>query len=572
MYKRLLITPLLILALTRYAIAQPHILDKPITFECHQQPISHVLDMISSAGDFYFSYSSVLFNKDSLITLPKQTRSVRQILDLLFHGHLQYLEDGRYLILLPANSKTTQTLPEDRRYQISGTILDQRTGEPLFNVSVYDPTELSGTMSKKDGSFTVHVKNKGWPVVLAVSKEAYIDTIIQLQPGSSRDLTISISPDAFLPKALLLSTHPHWTDDSIRIHYQKDSLDTTAQNLVPGVEATGFGRILLSYRLRVQSVNLNKIFIQRPVQLSLVPGLSTNGPLNSQVTNKFSINLVGGYSAGLAGIELGGVFNIDKKSVAGLQAAGVVNIVGGPVHGVQLAGVYNKDLDSASGLQAAGVANTARQIKGIQLAGVRNQAGKVEGFQAAGVLNQTHYLKGVQLGVINIADTSEGLSIGLINIVHHGIHEVSFYADEWSPLNVAFRSGTPKLYSILFAGMNPDHDRRSYYYGYGLGHQFPVSRHLTLRPELSVLQLSPASWRNFDKGAFLARFNIDLRWQPTKNFGLSAGPSFTLYNPQKDYYIGSHPYEPLPQGYSTFHIAHSDASAWIGWRLAVNLF
>jgi hypothetical protein len=49
-----------------------------------------------------------------------------------------------------------------------------------------------------------------------------------------------------------------------------------------------------------------------------------------------------------------------------------------------------------------------------------------------------------QLAREDIADTSNGLSIGLINIVHHGMHELSVYSDEWSSLNVAFRSGNPK--------------------------------------------------------------------------------------------------------------------------------
>ena len=295
---------------------------------------------------------------------------------------------------------------------------------------------------------------------------------------------------------------------------------------------------------------------QRPVQLSFLPGWGTNGPLNIRETNKFSLNLVGGSSAGLDGVELGGVFNIEKKSVKGVQLAGVVNIVG----------------DSVAGVQAAGVANTAKQLKGIQLSGVYSGADKVEGVQIAGVVNRTHYLKGVQIGVINIADSSDGVSVGLINIVHHGMHELSVYADEWSSLNLAFRTGTSKFYSILFAGLNPSHNRRSYYYGYGVGHQFTFTGQLSLRPELSVMQVSPVDWHNFNNGTFLTRFNLDIHWQPTKDFGLSAGPSFTFYNPQKTFNVGNQVYDPLPHGYSTFHFAKSDAIGWIGWRVAVSLF
>jgi hypothetical protein len=578
-----LITSLLLLTFTGSATAQTSILSTPITFECREQRIGHVLELISATGNFYFSYAGTLFNKDSLVTIPSQTRSVRQLLDLLFHGRLKYLEDGRYLILLPAANKTIQAFPDDddRRRVISGIILDERTGRRLADVSVYDPAELTAAMSKKDGAFTVRVKNKGWPVLLAVSKEAYIDTIIQLWPGSCSDLTISISPDAFPPKALLLSTHPQGSGDSIRIEYLMDSLDAAGKNLVPGVEATGFARILLSYHLRMQSLNLKKVFIRRPIQLSLVPGLSTNGPLNSQVTNKVSINIIGGYEAGLTGAELAGVFNIDKKKVTGIQAAGVLNVAGGAVSGVQLAGVCNKDLDSVHGFQAAGIINMAKKIGGVQMAPI-NHADTVKGLQY-GYLNYTRQLKGMQLGVINysrdlrgmqwgfinIADSSEGISLGPINIIRHGgLHELSFYADELSPLNLAFRSGTRRAYGIVYAGVNPGEQRRVYYGGFGYGFQFPVSQSLALRTEFTIGQLSPFNLHNFN-GNGIWRLNFDLHWQAVRNLAVSFGPSFNLLDPT---IVGGIRYQPLPHGYHTIQMGESHLTGWIGWHVAVNLF
>lgn len=590
-----LLTIALLTALTRFAIAQTTILNTPITFECRQQPLGHVLDIIAATGNFYFSYSGTLFNKDSLVTLPAQTRSVRQLLDLLFHGRFQYLEDGRYLILLPATNKTAQALSEDRRYLISGTILDERTGQPLIDVSVYDPAELAATMSKKDGRFSVRIKNKGKPIVLAISKQAYIDTIIQLPPGASRDLTISISPDAFPPKALLLSTQPDWSDDSIHIEYPGDSLNITFKNLIPGVETTRFARIVLSYRLRVQSLNVKKLFVQRPIQLSFIPGWSTNGPLNSQVTNKFSINVIGGYEAGLKGVELGGAFNIDKNKVTGVQAAGVINVVGGPVYGVQLAGVCNKDLDSLHGFQAAGAINMAKTVNGMQLAvintakivegvqaGVINLADSIRGFQFGyfnhatqtkgvqwSLINHTRHLRGLQWGLINIADTSEGVSFGPINIIKHGgLHELSFYADELSPLNLAFRSGTRKAYGIIYGGVNPDDKRRVYYGGLGYGLQSSISHALAIRTEFTVGALSPFNLHNFTSNG-IWRFNLDLHWQPAKNFAITFGPSLNLLDPN---IVNGVPYNPLPDGYATTRIGAGHLTSWIGWHVAINLF
>ena len=571
----LLLLTILMESLPGRLAAQTSILNRTITFECRQEPLGHVLELISQAGNFYFSYASLLINKDSLITLPQQTKPIRQFLDQLFKGRLQYREDGRYLILLPAIDKNTSPPTAiDKRFIISGTILDQRSQTGIADVSIYDPEQLIATLSRKDGSFTIRVRNKDWPIILTVSKEAYLDTIIELQPGSTHDLTINISPDAFLSKALLLSPQNPSGNDSVRILWENDTLTSTAgkRNLVAGVETTGFARIVLSYHLRIQSINLKKYFVQRPIQLSLVPVLSTNGIMNSQVTNKFSVNLVGGYSAGLRGVELGGVFNIERKSVAGVQAAGVINVVGDSVKGVQLAGVCNKDLDSVRGVQAAGVANSAKEIRGLQIASIYNYADKVYGVQDAGFINYTRHLHGLQLGLINIADTSDGISIGLLSIVKHGLHEISFYADEWSPLNIAFRSGTPAFYSILLAGLNPTTERRSYYYGFGLGHQQRLGKTLSIRTELTAANVSPVNLHNFDNNNMVYHFNLDLHWQPAKNFGISAGPSFASYVPEKDYYINGQLYHPLPQGYSTHRMGEGRALGWIGWRFSVNLF
>jgi len=578
-----LITLLLLLTLSASVTAQRSILTTPITFECREQPLGRVLELISTTGDFYFSYAGTLFNKDSLVTLPAQTRSVRQLLDVLFHGRLQYLEDGRYLILLPAANRTSGAYPDDnpQRHAITGIILDQRTGRRLADVSIYDPAALTAALSKKDGSFILRVKNKGWPIRLEVTKEAYIDTIIQLWPGSGSDQTISISPDAFPPKAPLFSTHPQWTGDSIRIGYPIDSLDAMGRNLVPGVESTGFARLLLSYRLRVQSLNLKKVFIRRPVQLSFVPGISTNGPLNSQVTNKVSINLIGGYEAGLTGAELAGVFNIDKKNVTGLQTAGVVNVAGGPVSGVQMAGVCNKTLDSVHGFQAAGIINLAKTIGGVQMAPV-NHSGSVNGLQYGylnhtsrlkgmqfGVINYARDLKGMQWGLINIADSSDGFSFAPINIIRHGgLHELSFYADELSPLNLAFRSGTRRAYGIVYVGVNPREQRRVYYGGFGYGFQFPLTRSLALRTEFTIGELSPFNLHNFN-GNGIGRFNLDMHWQVASNFAVSFGPSFNVLSPTT---VNGVRYQPLPHDYHTILMGEGHFTGWIGWHAAVNLF
>ena len=172
----------------------------------------------------------------------------------------------------------------------------------------------------------------------------------------------------------------------------------------------------------------------------------------------------------------------------GFQAAGINNHVSGKFAGFQVAGVYNHVSDSVKGVQVAGVANFAnRKVGGVQVSGVGNVSNKeTNGVQIAGVFNYSKKLRGVQIGLINIADTSEGYSIGLINIILKGYHKLSFSTNEIVNVNAAFKTGNSKLYSILHAGINAGDSNRLYSFGYGLGSELNLNKRKTLVSESRI--------------------------------------------------------------------------------------
>lgn len=207
--------------------------------------------------------------------------------------------------------------------------------------------------------------------------------------------------------------------------------------------------------------------ITLPVQMSVVPPLSTNGLHNASSTNYFSFNLLAGYSGGLEGLEIGGIANLIKNNVHGVQLSGFTNVVGGNTQGLQMSGFCNVNRgktdglqlsgfsnltnDSSSGLQMAGFTNINREefsgwqsagflnivgknlqgvqgagfcnivggnVVGVQASGFTNQIkGNVEGIQAAGFINTAAgRVKGVQAsGFINVARRLQGTQLGIIN-------------------------------------------------------------------------------------------------------------------------------------------------------------
>src|SRR4030095_7477835 len=161
------------------------------------------------------------------------------------------------------------------------------------------------------------------------------------------------------------------------------------------------------------------------------------------------------------GFQVAGINNFVKGNSEGVQIAGIGNIGGGTMHSFQLAGIFNYQNKNSRGWQISGVGNMG--------------GGEVRGLQAAAIFNYAKRLKGIQFALINITDTSEGYSIGLVNVVLKGYHKLAFYATEVTNINAAFKTGSRSFYSILQAGANAGKEgEKIYTFGYGLGSELDI--------------------------------------------------------------------------------------------------
>lgn len=586
------------------------LLSRSVSLDANRQRLDNVLEIISNKGDFYFSYNSGIVKKDSLVTFSVNNKSVREVLGILFNKTFEFKESGKYIIIRKAPVRmmmvTRKAVEENKIYSVSGYVYDEETGTPINEVSIYEKKLLASVLTNNEGYFNLRLKtSKSSVAALTASKEDYEDTTLVIEPAHSQELSITMMPVIKEEETTIISPRDFLLPDSLKF-----ITDTSAAILPPNmldsekVEKTGMGRFLLSSKQKIQSLNVKNFFTTRPFQVSFIPGFGTHGAMASQVVNNFSINILGGYTAGTNGMELGGLFNIDKKDVQYLQAAGLFNISGGtvkglqlaginntvlgnvkalqaagisnlskgPMHGWQLGGIYNHAGDSVKGLQAAGVGNFARQkIKGVQLAGVINFSNKeTNGVQISGVINYSKKLRGLQIGLINIADSSEGFSIGLINIVLKGYHKLSVSANEITPVNAAFKTGNSKLYSILNAGISAEANNKLYSFGYGLGSELSLNkrRSLTLNPELWSQYLYLGSW-NYTN--ILNKLHLNFNVKLSKYISLFAGPSFAAYISNQQTGISGFRSDVPPTSYKTYAFG-TNVTGWFGWNAGINLF
>lgn len=588
--------------LSMTAVSQ-NLLNKTVSVEAKQRPLSEVLTSMSKQGGFYFSYLTTILPQDSLITISIKNKSVKQVLDMLFSGDYLYKESGNYIILLKKSSGQNY-------YQISGVVTDKKTGQRLPNASVYERQQLISTLTNNDGYFRLRLKDKNPTVAISVSKDLYTDTSVLLTTGYDQEVTVSISPTTYQLKTVDITGHAQ-------------------------VEKTWFASLFLSSRQKLTSLNIGAFLADKPYQVSLTPGLGTHGRMSGQVVNKFSVNMLGGYAAGVDGVEIGTAFNIVKNDMHKVQVAGLINVVGGKTNGVQIAGFHNNVLDSMKGVQMAGVSNiTEGSLRGVQLTGAIGQVygnmngvqlqglagftrgnivgwqvsgmlnysgGKLEGLQLTGltnynrkdahgaqiagvgninrgimkgaqisaIFNYAKQMDGLQIGLVNIADTVNGYSIGFINIVKRGYKKIVLFSTDVAPFNIAYKAGRSELYSILMGGFRPDQDQSSWSIGYGIGTVIPFNKVLSLPTEVTAQNMFQGGWNHSTQ---IYRVQPSLAVKLAKRITVFAGPAFSISQPDSENKVSpNHHYIDFGANYPSFKVG-SAGRGWLGWQAGISLF
>jgi CarboxypepD_reg-like domain/Secretin and TonB N terminus short domain len=556
---------ILLLFVWGVAVAQQKavpLLERTISISAVNEKVPSLLNRIGQAGGFSFSYNSAIIDPSQNVSLDITNQTVRNVLNEIFKGSMNYKEKSNYLILTkapvaPVKNNTVVVI-------INGYVEDKTTGEKIPQASVYDKNSVTSAVTDEFGYFNLKLEKKTDSISLSVSKINYRDTLVSITAPSNQYLTISIDPI---------------TEDSVLIMAQTNPVDSV---VVDEKEEMSF-----PYTSEPNVQNIRDTLYEL-VQVSFLPFLGTNGRLSGNIINDYSINFLGGYSLGTRQIELGFFFNLDRGDVSWLQIAGFGNVVGGKVYGVQaagfanvngedteavqLAGFVNTNLGDTRGVQVAGFANTnLGMMNGVQVAGFSNVTGmpsngvqvagfgnvqigdysgsqfagltniateKITGSQISALFNYGRKVHGTQIGLVNYADTLGGVPIGLLSIVKSGYHKIELSADEVFYTNLAFRTGVRKFHTMLMAGFKPQQsldpaDTSVWTFGYGLGITPKLNRWWYLDVDISSQHVNKGSFT--DALSLLNKVYVGFDFQVAKKFSIATGVTFNGYLTSNSY-------------------------------------
>lgn len=390
---RLIILLQFIFGLSAQCLSLVPALEREVTLTLNNERIANALTKIQEQTGLVFSYQPALINNLAPVSLKLKQKTVREALALMFPRNIIYKSKDNYIILkekpVEKSSKTTE---------LNGYVYDKTTDKKIANVTIYDKKTLESVTTDAYGYYSIKVPTTN--TLLSVNKDNYKDTSVTLPDLKESKLTyINLNP---------VNDSAGRKDSSLWRSKLKD-LEVYANKLVK------------KFRGYASIINV-KDTLRRKVQVSVLPFIGTNHKLSGNVYNDISFNILGGYSKGTNGFELGTLFNVDKENVRGVQIAGLYNMAGDSLKGTQIAGLFNMTGKIAKGVQAAGLFNmNDGPHKGAQFAGLfnLNAQGSV-GANVAGLFNHNAAKqKGVRIaGLINLNDsTTKGADIsGLINI------------------------------------------------------------------------------------------------------------------------------------------------------------
>ncbi|AUX44121.1 hypothetical protein SOCE26_055830 [Sorangium cellulosum] len=353
-----------------------------------------------------------------------------------------------------------------------------------------------------------------------------------------------------------------------------------------------------------------------------VPFLGTSTITGTNVVRRYSLNFVGGYTAGIAGAEVSVGFNIASSFLCGAQFSNAANIVTGPARGAQMTfglnfarslsgaqiGSLNVAAGPADGAQI-GVANLAGPVDGAQIGslnvavgpvvgaqiGVANVAGPVDGAQistlnvaagagtgaqigvanvAAGESIGTQIgavniargkVGGAQIGVINYADESS-FSLGVLNFIRKGRYHLDVWGQESGIVMAGLKHGSDHIHNVYGLGVRLAGDRPLATFAVGLGGRISVSEHVYA--DIDVLGYGLHDLPSLEAVAAISQARALLGVRLSEDLAIFGGPTYNLSFGKTDEDVDLSPY-----GSTAFPFDGVNAMrGWPGATLGVQVF
>ncbi|HVN56702.1 MAG TPA: carboxypeptidase-like regulatory domain-containing protein [Bacteroidales bacterium] len=261
--------PLILILTAHQAYGQVSILDSAFTFHEGKVKTGTALGLITKQTGFYFTFDSKLVDIERKRELTFKSVRLSSILDsLLTNDSLRYSVINKYIIIYkadpepPAVSHPTEWVTKN----ITGTITDFETGEPLSFATLGIIRTGKGTVTNSNGEFVLKITHDCLNDSLTVSYLGYINRTIPVRQALGNNFNIRMKREFIsIPEIVIRNQMPQ-------------EIVRKAYNGISKNYGTAPANLSAFYREAVLKKNLLQIYSEAILQIykssytGLIPG------------------------------------------------------------------------------------------------------------------------------------------------------------------------------------------------------------------------------------------------------------------------------------------------------------
>ena len=200
-----------------FIVAQQSILDKTISIQVKDQPLNKVLERISEAGGFHFSYSNEKIPVQSLVSIHAIKWSLRKVFDTLFRDmNIEYLEiEGEIILKKKRPERVSHQQKNDEKFTISGYVWDELTGESLIGATIRVADSALGTVTNAFGFYSLTLPAGEYHLIYSYVGYKKLGMPVFYDRNLSKDVSLSSGP-ALIEEIVITNQDHNWIPGLIR--------------------------------------------------------------------------------------------------------------------------------------------------------------------------------------------------------------------------------------------------------------------------------------------------------------------------------------------------------------------
>ena len=209
------------------------VLERRITIDLQNQPLSTILDQLSWQAGIYFSYDASIIDSNKKYTIETDGKSLFSILNQLFNPkEFKFFEmENQVIITRRTDSNQMITAQNDtipvKYFFLSGKIVDEKRGEPVSYATVSFLNKPIGTITNTDGDFLLKVHPNLIRDTVVISCLGYSQIIVPAFKLMDEDLFIMKPKSIRIREIKVTATTPEKLLENIRYNLKVNYSEST---------------------------------------------------------------------------------------------------------------------------------------------------------------------------------------------------------------------------------------------------------------------------------------------------------------------------------------------------------